>query len=178
MNSLYNNLHRYKNSLIYDQQKPFWKQIHDPNGEFVARWNHIFLFTSFVGLFVDPLFLLLPIIADTCTSTDNVLGYAIIIFRVMVDCFAFFQIYLKFRTAYVSKETRVFGKGDLVMDERLIAMRYLKTDFIIDLAAALPLPQVSALFMFLCNHNTFVCNVMLLGFILVKYASLSMISIS
>ncbi|MCD7453076.1 hypothetical protein HAX54_019508 [Datura stramonium] len=141
MNSLQDHLYRFKNSLIYDQQKPFWKQIHDPNGEFVARWNHIFLFTSFVGLFVDPLFLLLPIIRETCMSTDNVLGYAIVVFRVMVDIFACFQIYLKFRTAFVSKKTRVFGKGELVMDERLIAMRYIRNDFGVDLAAALPLPQ-------------------------------------
>lgn len=144
MNSLIVHLVRYKNSLIYDQGKSFWKIIHDPNGEFVNRWNQIFLFTSFMGLFVDPLFLLLPLIKDTCMSTDNALGYVIVTFRVMVDCFAFFQIYLKFRTAFVSKKTRVFGKGELVMDERLIAIRYLKNAFCIDLAAALPLPQVSA----------------------------------
>ncbi|CAN4088252.1 unnamed protein product [Withania somnifera] len=142
MNSLLDHLYRFANSLLYDQKKLFWKQIHDPNGEFVARWNHIFLFTSFVGLFLDPLFLLLPVIRETCMGTDNVLGYAIVIFRVMVDCFACFQIYLKFRTAYVSKETRVFGKGDLVMNKRKIAIRYMKTDFAIDVAAALPLPQV------------------------------------
>ncbi|TMW92660.1 hypothetical protein EJD97_012737 [Solanum chilense] len=154
MNSLPGHLNRFKNSLIYDQQKPFWKQIHDPNGEFVGRWNHIFLFTSFVGLFVDPLFLLLPIIIDNCMGTDNVLGYAIILFRLMVDCFACFQIYLKFRTAFVSKKTRVFGKGELVMDRRLIAIRYLKNAFVIDVAAALPLPQIVIWFIMPLNGSS------------------------
>ncbi|KAK4362372.1 hypothetical protein RND71_017613 [Anisodus tanguticus] len=144
MNSLQDRIHRFKTpaSLFYDDQKAFYAKIHDPNGEFVTRWNHIFLFTSFVGLFIDPLFLLLPIIRETCISTDSILGIIIVAFRVLVDLFAILQIYLKFRTAYVSKKTRFFGKGELVMDKRLIAIRYLKTDFVIDVAAALPLPQV------------------------------------
>ncbi|KAJ6758733.1 CYCLIC NUCLEOTIDE-GATED ION CHANNEL 15-RELATED-RELATED [Salix koriyanagi] len=35
-----------------------------------------------------------------------------------------------------------FGRGELVMDPELIARRYLKSDFFIDLIAALPLPQI------------------------------------
>ncbi|KAF3630674.1 putative cyclic nucleotide-gated ion channel 18 [Capsicum annuum] len=154
MNYYLNHLYRFSKSLIYDEQKFFWKRIHDPNGEFVARWNHIFLFFAFVGLFVDPLFLLLPIIRETCMSTDNVLGYTILIFRSMVDCVAFFQIYLKFRTAFVSKKTRVFGKGELVMNERKIAFRYMKSDFGIDLAAALPLPQIVIWFIMPLNGSS------------------------
>ncbi|KAK6158733.1 hypothetical protein DH2020_006047 [Rehmannia glutinosa] len=46
------------------------------------------------------------------------------------------------RTAYVSPSSRVFGKGELVMDLNKIAKRYLKSDFLIDLIAALPLPQI------------------------------------
>ncbi|KAB2610259.1 cyclic nucleotide-gated ion channel 18-like [Pyrus ussuriensis x Pyrus communis] len=49
---------------------------------------------------------------------------------------------IKFRTAYVNPSTRVFGRGDLVMDPHLIAIRYLKSDFIVDLAATLPVPQL------------------------------------
>ena len=51
---------------------------------------------------------------------------------------------MKFRTAFVAPNSRVFGRGELVMDAKEIAMRYLKSDFVIDLAAALPLPQVGA----------------------------------
>lgn len=50
---------------------------------------------------------------------------------------------MKFRTAFVAPNSRIFGRGELVMDAREIARRYLKSDFVIDLAATLPLPQVS-----------------------------------
>jgi cyclic nucleotide gated channel len=50
---------------------------------------------------------------------------------------------MKFRTAFVAPSSRVFGRGELVMDPRAIAIRYLKSNFVVDLAAALPLPQVS-----------------------------------
>ncbi|KAJ9702875.1 hypothetical protein PVL29_004563 [Vitis rotundifolia] len=49
---------------------------------------------------------------------------------------------VKFRTAYVSPSSRVFGRGELVMDPKEIARRYLKSDFFIDLVATLPLPQI------------------------------------
>ncbi|PHT55999.1 Cell division cycle protein 48 -like protein [Capsicum baccatum] len=53
------------------------------------------------------------------------------------------SIYLKFRTAFVSKKIRSFGKGELVIDERKIAFHYMKNDFGIDITAALPLLQKS-----------------------------------
>lgn len=49
---------------------------------------------------------------------------------------------MKFRTAFVAPSSRGLGRGELVMDAHTIAMRYLKSDFIIDLAATLPLPQI------------------------------------
>ncbi|KAE8657953.1 cation/hydrogen exchanger family protein [Hibiscus syriacus] len=38
--------------------------------------------------------------------------------------------------------TRVFGRGELVMDAGKIARRYLRSDFFIDFIATLPLPQI------------------------------------
>lgn len=63
--------------------------------------------------------------------------------RTVVDLFSVLQISMKFRTAYVAPSSRIFGKGDLIMDPRKIAFRYLKTDFVIDLTAALPIPQAN-----------------------------------
>ena len=63
-------------------------------------------------------------------------------FRTVADIFYIDHIVIKFRTAYVSPSSRVFGRGELVMDPKLIARRYLRSDFFIDLVAALPLPQV------------------------------------
>jgi cyclic nucleotide gated channel len=65
-------------------------------------------------------------------------------FRTFADIFYIIHIVIKFRTAYVSPSSRVFGRGELVMDPELIARRYLRSDFFIDLIAALPLPQVLA----------------------------------
>ncbi|KAJ6731636.1 CYCLIC NUCLEOTIDE-GATED ION CHANNEL 14-RELATED [Salix purpurea] len=48
---------------------------------------------------------------------------------------------IKFRTAYVAPSSRVFGRGELVMDPKKIARRYIRSDFFIDLIATLPLPQ-------------------------------------
>nr|GMC63503.1 probable cyclic nucleotide-gated ion channel 16 [Ipomoea batatas]GMC69837.1 probable cyclic nucleotide-gated ion channel 16 [Ipomoea batatas]GMC72214.1 probable cyclic nucleotide-gated ion channel 16 [Ipomoea batatas]GMC74388.1 probable cyclic nucleotide-gated ion channel 16 [Ipomoea batatas] len=75
-------------------------------------------------------------------NVDIPLGYTLIFFRSFADVFSIVQIAMKFRTAFVSRTSRVFGKGELVLDKRKISIRYLKTDFAIDLAATLPLPQI------------------------------------
>lgn len=76
-------------------------------------------------------------------STDDEAAREITIYRSLTDIFYFLHIAMKFRTAFVAPSSRVFGRGELVMDPREIAIRYLKTDFIVDFTAALPLPQVS-----------------------------------
>ncbi|KAL9673472.1 hypothetical protein QQ045_029730 [Rhodiola kirilowii] len=122
---------------------PWWDQILDPGSEFVTKWNRIFLCTSLMALFLDPLYLFLPIIVnDTCMEINYGLGVTVTIFRSFADWFHLMHILMKFRIAFVAPSSRVFGRGDLVMDKRAIAMRYLKKDFLIDVAAAMPIPQV------------------------------------
>lgn len=75
-------------------------------------------------------------------STDNDASLRITYFRTLFDLFYLLHMLMKFRTAFVAPSSRVFGRGELVMDAREIAIRYLKTDFIVDLTATLPLPQV------------------------------------
>ncbi|XP_050221002.1 cyclic nucleotide-gated ion channel 18-like [Mercurialis annua] len=119
-------------------------QILDPDSDIVTYWNYIFLITSIIALFIDPLFFFLPY-ADTdgvCLTNDNSLAVLITYFRSFADLFFVFHIIMKFRTAFVAPNSRVFGRGELVMDAKEIARRYLKSDFVIDLAAALPLPQI------------------------------------
>lgn len=119
-------------------------QILDPNGDVVTRWNHFFLVMCLVSLFIDPLYFYLPYVGgDTCMTTDNAAAIAINTWRSIADVFFLLHIIMKFRTAFVAPSSKVFGRGELVMDKRQIARRYLKSDFIIDLAASLPLPQVS-----------------------------------
>ncbi|KAF5930985.1 hypothetical protein HYC85_031858 [Camellia sinensis] len=56
--------------------------------------------------------------------------------------FYIIQIYVRFCTAYVAPSSRVFGRGELVIDYSKIVSRYLRKRFWIDVIAALPLPQV------------------------------------
>lgn len=77
---------------------------------------------------------------------DFNLGIVVTFFRSVTDLFYLLHIIMKFRTAFVAPSSRVFGRGELVMDPWEIAYRYLKSDFLIDLAATLPLPQVSVEF--------------------------------
>ncbi|KAL4309836.1 hypothetical protein GQ457_01G019940 [Hibiscus cannabinus] len=53
-----------------------------------------------------------------------------------------YEIFVRFRTAYVAPSSRVFGRGELVIDPSKIASRYLHKDFWLDIIAAQPLPQV------------------------------------
>lgn len=125
-------------------------RILDPGTDVILKWNRVFLFFCLVALFVDPLFFYLPSVqkrfdenlSSSCMVTDLNLGIIVTCFRSVADIFYIIHIFMKFRTAYVSPSSRVFGRGELVMDPHEIAKRYLKSDFFVDLIAALPLPQV------------------------------------
>lgn len=126
--------------------EPWRKRILDPGSEVILQWNRVFLFWCLVALFVDPLFFYLPSIEKngngSCMTTDLNLGIIVTCFRTFADVFYLLHVVIKFRTAYVSPSSRVFGRGELVLDPKEISWRYLKSDFFIDLLAALPLPQV------------------------------------
>ena len=99
-----------------------------------------------LALFIDPLYFYLPGIGvDTktlCVKTDLQLQIVVTLFRTLADLFYLLHIVIKFRTAYVAPSSRIFGRGELVTDPKLIAGRYFRSDFIVDLIATLPLPQV------------------------------------
>ncbi|KAH6836307.1 cyclic nucleotide-gated channel 14 [Perilla frutescens var. hirtella] len=124
------------------------RRILDPGSEVVLKWNRIFLFSCLVALFVDPLFFYLPSVLNKGTATSSCmhkdlnLGIIVTCFRTLADVLYLLHVFIKFRTAYVSPSSRVFGKGELVMDLDMIAKRYLKSEFLIDVVAALPLPQI------------------------------------
>lgn len=120
-----------------------WRyQILDPDSDIVTHWNHVFLMTSLIALFIDPLYFYLPSVGGpACLSADTGLAIALTVLRSVTDLFYLLHMIMKFRTAFVAPTSRVFGRGELVMDGREIAMRYLKSDFIVDFAASLPIPQ-------------------------------------
>ncbi|GLT33782.1 hypothetical protein SLA2020_083430 [Shorea laevis] len=116
----------------------------DPRGTIIRWWSRIFLIACLFSLFLDPLFLFLPAISDqACIETGMSLTAVILtIIRSLADIFYIIQIFLRFRTAYIAPPSRVLGRGELVIDSRKIALRYLRLDLWIDFIAALPLPQV------------------------------------
>lgn len=119
------------------------KNILDPRGRTLHRWNKILLVACLTSLFVDPLFFYLPSTSkEMCIHMGIQLEVALTVIRSIADVFYMIQIFMRFRTAYVAPSSRVFGRGELVVDPSKIASRYLAKNFWVDLIAALPLPQV------------------------------------
>ncbi|XP_031277299.1 probable cyclic nucleotide-gated ion channel 16 [Pistacia vera] len=137
--SLYN-LH--KTFSLRRANASWWNRVHDPQSDFITKWNHFFLVICLVALYLDPLYLFYPIIRNDCLTIDLNLGIVVTFFRTVTDAFFLSHIFIKFRTAFVAPSSRVFGRGELVKDPKKIASRYLKSEFAMDLAAALPLPQL------------------------------------
>lgn len=104
----------------------------------------IFFTAGLVSLFVDPLFFFLPIAQpDFCFDTGRSLQVVLTIARTVYDVFYVVHIFVQFRTAYIAPSSRVFGRGELVIDPWKIAYQYLVKGFWADVMAAVPLPQVS-----------------------------------
>lgn len=104
----------------------------------------IFFTAGLVSLFVDPLFFFLPIAKpDFCFDTGRSLQVVLTIARTVYDVFYVVHIFVQFRTAYIAPSSRVFGRGELVIDPWKIAYQYLVKGFWADVMAAVPLPQVS-----------------------------------
>lgn len=141
--------HHNNNDLQHQRHRSVFSELRDktldPGGDLITRWNHIFLVTCLLALFLDPLYFYLPIVqaGTACMSIDVRFGILVTFFRTLADLTFLIHVLLKFKTAFVSKLSRVFGRGELVMDRSEIALRYLKSEFVIDIAATLPLPQVT-----------------------------------
>jgi cyclic nucleotide gated channel len=135
-----------KSKVFPEDHEPWRKRILDPGSEIVLQWNRVFIFSCLVALFVDPLYFFLPSLGgntdSSCVKTDLHLRIIVTCFRTVADIFYLLHMIIKFRTAYIAPSSRVFGRGELVMDPKKIARRYFRSDFFIDLIATLPLPQM------------------------------------
>ncbi|GAB4832695.1 Probable cyclic nucleotide-gated ion channel 6 [Ancistrocladus abbreviatus] len=123
------------------------KKILDPQDKFLLLWNKLFVISCILAVSVDPLFFYLPVLNDSnpsqqCLGIDRKLAIAATTLRTIVDAFYLIHMALQFRTAYIAPSSRVFGRGELVIDPAQIAKRYLRCYFIIDFLAVLPLPQI------------------------------------
>lgn len=138
---------KFKRSKVFPEEYGPWrKRILDPGSELVLKWNRVFLVSCLLALFIDPLYFFLPMVGGNkdsyCVKTDLNLRIVVTFFRTISDLFYLLNMIIKFRTAYVAPSSRVFGRGELVMDPKKIARRYIKSDFFVDMLATLPLPQI------------------------------------
>jgi hypothetical protein len=114
----------------------------DPRGHLIHLWNKIFLSACLLSLFVDPLFLYLTgTQRNMCIEFKYPLALTLSMIRSLLDLFYAAHILFRFRTAFIAPSSRVFGRGELVIQPYKIARRYLGRTFWFDLVTALPLPQ-------------------------------------
>lgn len=120
------------------------KKIFDPQDKFLLFWNKLSVISCILAVSVDPLFYYLPVINQSvdCIGIDRKLAITVTTLRTIFDSFFLIHMALQFRTAFIAPSSRVFGRGELVIDPAQIARRYLRHYFIVDFLSVLPLPQV------------------------------------
>lgn len=125
-------------------EKPSKTKILDPQGQFLQRWNKIFVITCVIAVSIDPFFFYIPVIKDgnNCLYLHKKIKITASILRSFIDSFYLLHILFQFRTGFIAPSSRIFGRGVLVGDLFAIAKRYLSSYFIIDILSVLPLPQV------------------------------------
>ncbi|KAL0464346.1 UNVERIFIED_CONTAM: putative cyclic nucleotide-gated ion channel 7 [Sesamum latifolium] len=119
-------------------------KIFDPQDKSLLLWNKLFVISCLLAVSVDPLFLYLPVFQkeNMCLHIHDNLAYTTTTLRSVIDAFYLVRMVLQFRTAFIAPSSRVFGRGELVIDPKEIASRYIHRYFFVDLASVLPLPQV------------------------------------
>ncbi|KAI3927266.1 hypothetical protein MKW92_006796 [Papaver armeniacum] len=124
------------------------RKILDPQGSFLQKWNKIFVLSCVLAVYLDPLFFYIPVIdgQKKCLNLDKKLQITACVLRSFTDIFYVLHIIFQFRTGFIAPSSRVFGRGVLVKDPISIARRYLRSSFLVDILAVLPLPQVVILF--------------------------------
>ncbi|XP_062154991.1 cyclic nucleotide-gated ion channel 1-like [Alnus glutinosa] len=122
------------------------KTILDPQGQFLQTWNKFFVLSCVASVALDPFFFYIPIMKidgeNLCFGLDNRVAIYACVFRTLIDAFYALHIIFQFYTGFIAPSSRVFGRGELNVDPKAIAKRYLFSYFIIDILSILPLPQV------------------------------------
>ncbi|KAG6588397.1 putative cyclic nucleotide-gated ion channel 8, partial [Cucurbita argyrosperma subsp. sororia] len=138
-------LHSSVSKVIFPEDlKVSEQKIFDPQDKSLLFWNKLFVLCCILAVSIDPLFFYLPVFnhASYCLGMDTQLAVTTTTARTAVDLFYLIRMAFQFRTAYIAPSSRVFGRGELVIDPAEIAKRYLQRYFIADFLAVLPFPQV------------------------------------
>ncbi|XP_061351501.1 putative cyclic nucleotide-gated ion channel 8 isoform X2 [Gastrolobium bilobum] len=120
------------------------KKVFDPQDKNLLYWNKFFEILCIFSVACDPFFFYLPYFnhKSFCLAIDNELASFAVTLRTIFDVFYLLRISFQFRTAYIAPSSRVFGRGELVIDPAKIAKRYLRRYFIVDFISVLPVPQI------------------------------------
>ncbi|XP_076952873.1 protein CNGC15b-like [Bidens hawaiensis] len=146
------------------------KSVLDPRGAAINQWNQLFLIAALISLAVDPLFFYLPVTKeDMCLDEDMTLKITLTIIRTIVDILYALKIYVRFRTAYVAPSSRLYGRGELILDSASISERYLHGEFWLDFLATLPIPQVMTWFHIVDKTEMMSTKTSVLYFIMIQF---------
>ncbi|KAL1355602.1 hypothetical protein HN51_007626 [Arachis hypogaea] len=120
------------------------KKVFDPQDKHLLHWNKFFEILCIFSVAVDPFFFYLPYfnVKSFCLAIDSTLANFTAALRTVLDFIYLLRISFQFRTAYIAPSSRVFGRGELVIDPAKIASRYLQRYFIIDFMSVFPMPQI------------------------------------
>nr|KYP53903.1 Putative cyclic nucleotide-gated ion channel 8 [Cajanus cajan] len=120
------------------------KKVFDPQDKNLLYWNKFFEILCIFSVACDPFFFYLPYFnhKSFCLAIDNKLASFTVTLRTICDAIYLVRISFQFRTAYIAPSSRVFGRGELVIDPAKIAKRYLQRYFIVDFISVLPMPQI------------------------------------
>ncbi|XP_019447642.1 PREDICTED: putative cyclic nucleotide-gated ion channel 8 isoform X2 [Lupinus angustifolius] len=131
-------------SVFPEDLKVSQRKVFDPQDKNLLYWNKFLQIMCILSISCDPLFFYLPYFnhKSFCLAIDSSLANSVITMRTIFDCFYLLRISFQFRTAFIAPSSRVFGRGELVIDPAEIAKRYLQRYFMIDFISVLPLPQI------------------------------------
>ncbi|GAQ78047.1 cyclic nucleotide-gated ion channel [Klebsormidium nitens] len=118
----------------------------NPHSKAIMVWNRVFLLSLLSGTVVDPLFfyLLAVDLSELCVYVHEPFAIAVTVLRTMNDVLYILNMWLQFRTAYVSRSSLKLGIGALVTSPRKVAMNYvhvLRGGLALDILVILPCPQ-------------------------------------
>ncbi|XP_044948986.1 putative cyclic nucleotide-gated ion channel 9 [Hordeum vulgare subsp. vulgare] len=139
-------------AVFQEDLKNTSRKIFDPQDRILVRLNRSFLISCIISIAIDPMFFYGPRVRDEqlpgeknnnlCIGIDDGLAISTAVVRTLFDIFFVARIVLQFRTAFIAPSSRVFGRGELVIDTVEIAKRYCRRFFIADVFSILPLPQL------------------------------------
>ena len=117
----------------------------DPRSRWMKLWSRVYVAVMAVSLVVDPCFLYtLAFSSAACVFLQGAFAILLAVVRSACDLLYLVQSLLVLRTAFVSRESMVLGRGELVFSARAIALNHLTSwgGLLLDAAVVLPVPQV------------------------------------